>query len=113
MNDTTDPRAMDPKPKRDNFATDDDFGEAYAYWMARQRRPSVATPAAKVLPKAATAAQAVVRPSKPTTPPLASSAPVDPGPPPRRSEAEREAWNLSTKARFWRAKTSASANKGK
>lgn len=112
MNDTTDPRAMDPKPKRDNFATDDDFGEAYAYWMARQRRPSVVTPAAKVLPKA-TVPQAVAKPTKPATPPLASPPPADTGPPPRRSEAEREAWNLSTKARFWRAKTSASANKGK
>lgn len=107
MNDATDPRAMDPKPKRDNFATDDDFGEAYAYWMARQRRPSVVTPAAKVLP------QAAAKPTQSAKPPLAAPAAADPMPPPRRSEAEREAWNLSTKARFWRAKTSASANKGK
>ncbi len=107
MNDATDPRAMDPKPKRDNFATDDDFGEAYAYWMARQRRPSVVTPAAKVLP------QTAAKPTQSTKPPLTAPAAADPVPQPRRSEAEREAWNLSTKERFWRAKTSASGSKAK
>lgn len=101
MNDATNPRAIDNKPKRENFSTDDDFGEAYANWRSQQGRVAVAAPAAKPQPQAA-------KPSaKPPAPAPARTAL------PRRSEAEREAWNLSTKERFWRAKTSASGSKAK
>lgn len=70
---------MIAKPLRENFKSDDDFGEAYAYWMAHRTKA-----AAPALPIAAPAAPLL----------------------PRQSEAEREAWNRSTKVRFLRAKAS-------
>lgn len=99
MNDVTDPRSIDNKPKRENFSTDDDFGEAYANWRSQQGRVAAAAPTAKLQPQVA----------KPLSMPSAPARSVLP----RRSEAEREAWNLSTKERFWRAKTSASGSKAK
>jgi len=99
MNDATSPGAMGNKPKRENYQTDDDFGEAYALWRSQQDRVAQAAPVAKRPSQVARASLVAPVPANP----LAS----------RRSEAEREAWNLSTKARFWRAKTSASGNKAK
>lgn len=98
MNDATSPRATDNKPQRENFATDDDFGEAYANWRSQQGRVAAA-PTAKPPPQAAAPRSLPPAPERSVLP--------------RRSEAEREAWNLSTKERFWRAKTSASGNKAK
>lgn len=101
MNDANKPRAIDNKPQRENFSTDDDFGEAYANWRSQQGRVAAVAPAAKPQPQPQVARQPS-RPPAPASPAL-----------PRRSEAEREAWNLSTKERFWRAKTSASGSKAK
>lgn len=78
---------MDTKPKRENYRSDDAFGEAYGHWMGRQR----------------------VKPAAP--------APVTPKPmltnTPARAEAERDTWNLNTKARFLRAKANEAATKNK
>jgi len=105
MNNATNPRGLDHKPKRENFQTDDDFGEAYAIWRSQQGRVAASAPVVKAQPQAA---------KPPAIPPASAPAPALARPTqPRRSEAEREAWNLSTKERFWRAKTSASGSKAK
>ena len=90
---------MNSKPKRENFASDDDFGEAYGDWMAQQRKASSAAAAAA-----------------PKTPPLVVI-PVNRklAQIPARLEAERDTWNQNTKARFLRTKEMAlaAANKAK
>lgn len=103
MSDATGPRAVASKPKRENFKTDDDFGEAYVLWRSQQILAAVAPPSAPP-PKPKPVVARAPAPAPVALPPAAAL--------PRRSEAEREAWNLSTKARFWRAKVSASKNKG-
>lgn len=94
---------MDNKPKRENFKSDDDFGEAYGYWMARQGN----RPVSAVAPKAPRAASPVASAPAPT--PAKASLPRLPA----RMEAERDTWNLNTKARFLRAKDKESAAKNK
>jgi hypothetical protein len=81
--------AANTKPRRQDFATDDDFGEAYARWMMR---PAPAAPAAP--PRAATPPSATL-PARFTA----------------RAEIERDTWNQHTKARFMRAKETAPSPK--
>lgn len=104
MSDARRPGAVLAKPKREDFRTDDDFGEAYAFWRIQQVSVAATSPvSAPVRPVVkAPPAKPVVNLASPAGTVL-----------PRQSEAEREAWNLSTKARFWRAKNSASGIKGK
>jgi hypothetical protein len=89
---------MNSKPKRENFASDDDFGEAYGGWMAQQKKTGSSAAAA------------------PKTPPLVVI-PVNRklAQIPARLEAERDTWNQNTKARFLRTKeiALAAANKAK
>lgn len=82
---------MEPKPKRENYRSDDAFGEAYGHWMGRQK----GKPVAPVAPSA----QAPAAPR-----PLLTNTPA-------RAEAERDTWNLNTKARFLRAKANEAAAK--
>ena len=84
---------MNTKPKRENFRSDDDFGEAYALWMLQQKKAPAPTPSAA--PKAQT-----------PLPPAVTVIPVNRNLPqiPARIEAERDTWNQTTKARFMRAK---------
>lgn len=95
---------MDNKPKRENFKSDDDFGEAYGHWMLRQGTKSAPTAVAPKAPRAASpvASAPVPTPAKASLPRL-----------PARMEAERDTWNLNTKARFLRAKDKESAAKNK
>ena len=86
------------KPKRSDFATDDDFGEAYALWMAYQKRAQATYSAPKPQNRAA------LPPAAPVIPVNRKLAQI-----PARVEAERETWNLTTKARFQRAKENALA----
>lgn len=81
---------MDTKPKRENYRSDDEFGEAYGHWMGRQRVKPVASSA----------------PVPATSKPLLTNTPA-------RAEAERDTWNLNTKARFLRAKANETAAKNK
>jgi hypothetical protein len=81
--------SMNRKPRREDFASDDDFGEAYGDWMAHQKKASsqaVKAPALKVIPVDRKLTQI-----------------------PARLEAERDTWNQNTKARFLRAKENAHA----
>jgi hypothetical protein len=81
---------MDTKPKRENYRSDDAFGEAYGHWMGRQMgKPAAPSAPAPVTPK-----------------PLLTNTPA-------RAEAERDTWNLNTKARFLRAKATEAAAKNK
>lgn len=104
ISDKTGERHMDNKPKRENFKSDDDFGEAYGNWMARQGKKSAPTAVAPKAPRAAI-------PSAPTSAPAPAKAPLPRLP--ARMEAERDTWNLNTKARFLRAKDKESAAKNK
>lgn len=94
---------MDNKPKRENFKSDDDFGEAYGNWMARQGKKSVPNAVAPQAPRTVNPSVLAPAPAKASLPRL-----------PARMEAERDTWNLNTKARFLRekAKESAAKNKG-
>ena len=83
---------MDTKPKRENYRSDDDFGEAYAHWMGR--------------PKAQPVARSAPAPAQVAPRPLLTNTPA-------RAEAERDTWNLNTKARFLRAKANEAAAKSK
>jgi hypothetical protein len=105
MSDAAKARAVPPKPRREDYASDDDFGEAYVLWKSQQILAAAAAPAAPAPPPVAKRPAASAAKPRVTLPPMA--------PPllPRQSEAEREAWNLSTKARFWRAKTSDAGKK--
>jgi hypothetical protein len=81
---------MDTKPKRENYRSDDAFGEAYGHWMGRQKvKPAVRAVSAQAAPR-----------------PLLTNTPA-------RAEAERDTWNLNTKARFLRAKANEVAAKSK
>jgi hypothetical protein len=43
---------MDTKPKRENYRSDDAFGEAYGHWMGRQMgKPAAPSAPAPVTPK--------------------------------------------------------------
>jgi hypothetical protein len=92
-------RKMNDKPKREDFRTDDEFGEAYGYWM-------VST--SKAVPKTV-----VPTPQRPRPPQFAKPIPVivNPARSPMsaRFEADRDTWNHSTKARFQRAAANAAA----
>jgi hypothetical protein len=74
-------QSANSKPRRQDFATDDDFGEAYARWTMRPTpvAPQPVAPALATLPARSTA----------------------------RAEIERDTWNQHTKARFMRAKEAA------
>jgi hypothetical protein len=104
MSDMTGERHMDNKPKRENFNSDDDFGEAYGNWMARQARKPVPAAVAPKAPRPASPLASAVAPA-PVKAPLQRL--------PARMEAERDTWNLNTKARFLRAKDKESAAKNK
>lgn len=118
MNNETRKQVMALKPKRENFASDDDFGEAYAAWLAIQKKLAPDTAPASAPPKPATAPSpqaktgSVARPAARQIPP---SAKTPPSPQTNRvsarNEAERDTWNLITKARFARAKESARTSK--
>ena len=42
MTDETGARLVGAKPRRENFRSDDDFGEAYAHWMISKGKTPVA-----------------------------------------------------------------------
>ncbi len=88
--------ATQPKPRRQDFTTDDEFGEAYALWMMRQPKVSRSTVVA----------------AQPRAVPAAAAAAPKPLPPrwTARAEIERDTWNQHTKARFMRAKAGAEPN---
>lgn len=89
MTDETGARIVGAKPRRENFKSDDDFGEAYARWMISKGKIPVA--------------QTPVPPPRPAQVANTSS----PGKRmPVRIEAERDFWNQSTKLRFQRGKSS-------
>ncbi len=106
MNDGNRRPPQDPKPKRESFASDDAFGEAYGHWMSRQPK----TAAAPVKPQVPAPAAKRAPPSHPVpvTVPLATS-PASPRIS-ARTEIERDTWNQHTKARFMKAKISAPAD---
>jgi type V secretory pathway adhesin AidA len=90
--------ATPQKPRRQDFATDDDFGEAYAIWMMRQSKQPQSP--AKVTSTATVARTAPAAPPKPSTDRVTA-----------RSEIERDTWNQHTKARFMRAKDAVQSSK--
>ncbi len=90
--------AIQQKPRRQDFATDDDFGEAYALWMMRQSKQPKSP--AKVTSTATVARTAPAAPPKPSTDRFTA-----------RAEIERDTWNQHTKARFMRAKDAVQPSK--
>lgn len=88
----------DPKPRRQDFATDDQFGEAYGHWMGRQAKLAAQRPAVKAAPAAVAppASRAAPVASKPASSTLSRMS--------LRGDMERDTWNQHTKARFQRAK---------
>jgi hypothetical protein len=90
MNSAPPSDSQNAKPRRQDFASDDDFGEAYARWMMRTTKPATPTPPVSSTPSPRPAAPALRAPL-----PERSSA---------RSEIEKDTWNQHTKARFMRAK---------
>ena len=90
---------MNAKPKREDFRTDDEFGEAYGHWMASKpkmtSRPAPQTPQPSRPQPIARPAQVLVNAAR--TPMSA------------RFEADRDTWNHSTKARFRREAANAAA----
>ena len=95
----TDPPSdsQNAKPRRQDFASDDDFGEAYARWMMRSTKSAAPTPQVSSAPPPRPAAPALRAPL-----PERSSA---------RAEIEKDTWNQHTKARFMRAKQGQEAQK--
>jgi hypothetical protein len=101
MNDGNRRPPQDPKPRRESFASDDAFGEAYGHWMSRQPKTAPApvkldapVPAAKRAPVSHPAPVSLA--TSPASPRISA-----------RTEIERDTWNQHTKARFMKAKTSA------
>ncbi len=96
MKDETGARIAVTKPKRENFKTDDDFGEAYAYWMRSKGNIPVAQTPSPIAPIYSTPVSKPVQVAN--TPGPGKRMPV-------RIEAERDFWNKSTKLRFQRGRS--------
>lgn len=97
MTDETGARLVGAKPRRENFRSDDDFGEAYAHWMISKGKTPVAQTPSPIAPihsaPLSRSAQVAITPSPSKRMPV-------------RIEAERDFWNKSTKLLFQRRKSS-------